>query len=104
MTQYFTNPTVAVAAPSYTIGNGPPTIPNVRQPGTENASLSLFKEFPMNWLREDARLQFRLESFNALNHPQFYGPNTTVASGTFGVISSQRNSPRELQLALKLYF
>jgi Carboxypeptidase regulatory-like domain len=104
MKNYFANPQVATAAPSYTLGTAPPTIPNVRQPGTRNASLSLFKEFPLTSWREEARLQFRLESFNALNHPQFFGPNTTVASGVFGVISSQRNSPREVQLALKLYW
>jgi hypothetical protein len=55
-------------------------------------------------LREGAKLQFRIEAFNALNHPQFSGPNTQVNGGNFGVINSQLNSPREVQLALKLYW
>jgi len=76
----------------------------VRQPGTNNADLSVFKEFPLSGLREGAHLQFRVESYNVFNHPQFFGPNTTVASGSFGLITSQRNTPREVQLALKLYW
>jgi len=37
-----------------------------------------------------------------LNHPIFSGPNTSVNGASFGIISSQANSPRNLQLALKL--
>jgi hypothetical protein len=55
-------------------------------------------------MREGSRAEFRLESFNALNHPQFCGPNTTVNGGSFGQITCQANSPREVQLALKLYW
>ena len=35
---------------------------------------------------------------------QFRGPNVQVNGGNFGVITDQLNSPREVQLALKLYF
>jgi hypothetical protein len=55
-------------------------------------------------VREGARLQFRIEAFNALNHPRFNWPNTVVNGGNFGVITSTANSPREVQLALKLYW
>jgi len=34
--------------------------------------------------RESTLLEFRAEAFNALNHPQFAGPNTTVGSAAFG--------------------
>ena len=63
--------------------------------------MSLFKDFK---LHEKLSLEFRAESFNLLNTPQFGGPNTSVTAGTFGVISSQANSPRQNQLALKLIF
>ena len=33
------------------------------------------------------RLQFRLESFNALNHTQFDGVSTNIASTNFGVVT-----------------
>ncbi len=101
---YFTNPEVAVTPPPFTIGTAPSSLPNVRAPGTRNGSLSLFKEIALSKVREGMRAEFRLESFNALNHPQFAAPNAQVNSGNFGVVSSQANSPREVQLALKFYW
>ena len=92
-----------VPAP-FTVGNAPRSLGTCRQPGQNNATLSAFKEFMLPMIREGAKLQFRFEAFNALNHPQFNGPNTTFNSGNFGVITSTANSPREVQLALKLYF
>lgn len=105
-TSYFANPGVLVPADNFTFGNGPRTITSVRQPGTRTASLSIFKEFPLAKVREGMRLEFRAESFNTFNHPQFAGPNSAVSAGStdFGVISSTISSARELQLALKLYF
>lgn len=79
-------------------------LPNIRRPGTNNASLSLFKQISLNKLREGAKIEFRAEAFNALNHPQFCGPDTAVGSGNFGIITDQCNGPREAQLALKLYW
>jgi hypothetical protein len=104
LTNYFSNPEVAVVPPPFTVGNAPRSVGSCRQPGQKNATLSLFKEFSLSTLREGARLQFRIEAFNALNHPQFSGPNTQVNGGNFGVITSTANSPREVQLALKLYW
>jgi len=102
--QYFANPEVAVMPDPYTIGNAPKVLPNLRMPGTRTGALSLFKEFSLASLREGARLEFRTEAFNALNHPQFKGPNATVNTDNFGKITSQANSPRQVQLALKLYW
>lgn len=102
--QYFANPDVAVAPPAYTIGNAPKVMPNLRMPGTNLAELSLFKEFSLAAMREGARLEYRVEAFNALNHPQFSGPNSTVGSGNFGKITTQANSPRQVQMALKFYW
>ena len=104
LTNYFSNPDVATVPAPFTLGTAPRAVGTCRQPGQKNATLSLFKEFSLSRLREGARLQFRLEAFNALNHPQFSGPNVQVNGGNFGVIDSQANSPREVQLALKLYF
>jgi len=102
--QYFANPGVAIAPPAYAIGNAPKVLPNLRLPGTRTAAMSLFKEFSLTALREGSRLQFRAEAYNVFNHPQFGGLNATVGSGDFGKLSSQVNSPRQLQLALKLYW
>jgi hypothetical protein len=101
---YFSNPDVAVAPAPFTIGNAPRSYGGCRTPGQNTATLSLFKEFSLAWMREGAKLQFRLEAFNALNHPWFAAPDTTVNGGNFGVITSTANSPREVQLALKMYW
>jgi hypothetical protein len=95
---------VAVVPPDYTLGTAPRELDSPRVPGTSTSALSLFKEINMTKVREGARAELRLESFNALNHPQFGGPNTTVNGGSFGLMTWQANSPREVQIALKLYW
>jgi hypothetical protein len=55
-------------------------------------------------LREGSLLEFRAEAFNALNHPQFNPPNLVVGASQFGKVTAQANSPRQVQLGLKLYF
>jgi hypothetical protein len=104
MDKYFANPEDAVVPPEYTVGTAPRMLPNVRVPGTNTAALSLFKEISLSKIREGTRLEFRAETFNAFNHPQFCGPDTTVNTDNFGQVTSQCNSPREVQLALKFYF
>jgi hypothetical protein len=102
---YFANGNEVLSVPpNWTIGNASRMEPNVRMPGTKNTALSLFKEFSLNKLREGSRVEFRVESFNALNHPQFGNIATTFNSGGFGNVQSQVNTPREVQMALKFYF
>jgi len=85
--------------PAFSFGNTQPTSPDLRSPGVRNWDLSIFKEFqPL----EKATLQFRAEAFNAFNTVRFGSPNTTVTSNQFGQISTQANSPRQLQFGLKL--
>jgi hypothetical protein len=58
----------------------------------------MFKDFnPV----ERVRIQFRAEFLNAFNTPRFGGPNTTVTSSSFGIITGQANSPRQTQFGLK---
>jgi hypothetical protein len=86
---------------SYTFGDVTRTLPNIRAPGLENLDFSLFKNF---LITERVRLEFRAETFNAFNTVQFGGPNGSVTSTSFGVITSQANAPRQNQLALKIVF
>jgi len=115
VTQYF-NP-AAFSAPAYgTVGNvGRDSLIG---PGYADWDLSLLKSTP---LTEHARLQFRAEFFNILNHTNLQLPNevvystgptqgtaanqTTVATlGSPGVISATANTSRQIQLAAKIVF
>ena len=75
----------------------------IRMPGVANWDLSLLKSFT---LPEKVSLQFRFESFNAFNHPEFGLPNQSVTSGTFGTISTLNtyHPAREDQVGLRLTF
>jgi hypothetical protein len=102
--QYFANPEVVTQPAPFTLGNAPRTIGSVRSPGVNTANLSLFKGFNLGSIREDARMEVRAEAFNAFNHPQFCGPNTTLGDSRFGQVRSTCAAPREVQLALKVYW
>jgi len=100
LTRYFNTGVFSQPSP-FTFGNTGRTLPDVRGPGVNNLDYSIFKDFkPL----EKMTIQFRAEAFNLLNKPQFGFPNSSLSSGQFGVISSQANSPRQLQLALKVLF
>lgn len=89
--------------PPFSFGNTTPYSPDLRSPGVRNWDLSVFKEFRLpRW--EQGTLQFRAEAFNAFNTVRFGSPDTSVTSRNFGVISTQANSPRQLQFGLKLLF
>jgi len=98
--QWF-NPAAFAQPASFTFGNLARTIGNVRSDWTRNLDFSLFKNFQ---IKERFQLQFRAEAFNITNTPIFNRPNTTFGSSAFGVVSSQSNVPRQIQLALKLMF
>ncbi|MEO8593726.1 MAG: carboxypeptidase regulatory-like domain-containing protein [Candidatus Solibacter sp.] len=89
---------------SYTFGGESRTDPVLRGNGTNNIDMAVTKRTSIT---ERVNMEFRLEAFNATNRVKFSNPNTaatTAANGTFGVISSQANSPRLLQMALRLRF
>jgi len=97
---YFNTSVFSQPAP-FTFGNTGRTLPNVRAPGLHNLDFSLFKSFRVT---ERLRAELRGEAFNLLNQVVFSAPNTVLTSGQFGVISNQSNTPREIQVALKLVF
>jgi hypothetical protein len=66
---------------------------------TKNFDLSIFREFPAV---ERVRVQFRAEFLNAFNTPRFGNPATGVTGNTLGRITSQANTPRQVQFGLKL--
>jgi hypothetical protein len=86
---------------AFTFGNMGPRHPDIRNDGLYNWDLSVFKNFRV---REGLQVQFRAEALNAFNTPSFSGPNTSVTSSSFGIISSQANAPRQIQFGLKVLF
>ncbi len=70
----------------------------LRAPGISNWDLAVFKNFA---IREEVRLQLRLESFNAFNHTQFNVPNRDVNSPQYGQITGARPG-RINQVGMKL--
>ncbi len=89
------------------IGNAPKYA--IRGPGTNNWDISIFKNFRLG--HEARRLQFRWEMYNAFNHTQFSGVDTTgrfdangnQVNGRFGEYTSAQLA-RRMQLGLKFYF
>jgi hypothetical protein len=72
-------------------------------PGIENFDLALIKRVRFAQTRS---LELRIEAFNVLNHPQFYGAGAVdgnIASSTFGQIETAA-TPRFIQLAAKFSF
>jgi len=71
---------------------------SARGPNQDRWDFSLIKNFRIN---ERATTQFRAETFNALNHPNLYDPNTDPTSASWGTITGQ-DTPRSWQLSLKI--
>lgn len=68
-----------------------------------NLDLSLFRTFHVG-LRESTYFEFRAESFNLFNRVMFNVPNSSLGGTNFGAVTSQYNTPRQLQMALKFYY
>ena len=85
----------------FTLGNLAPRVHTVRSPGMNNVNITFSKDFAIT---EQVRAQFRASAYNALNHPVFGGPNTTVGNASFGRISSQANLSRQIEFGLRLIF
>ena len=78
--------------------------PKFRQFWNKSENISLTKGFHLG---EKAKVDFRAEAFNVFNRVRFGTGNLQLQSSTFGRLTSSGdllNSPRQLQLALKLSF
>ncbi len=73
----------------------------LRGPSIGNVDLSAAKKFLFS---ETRRLEFRAEFFNALNHPQFSLPGSTIGVGGVGTITATQRANRQIQFALRFAF
>ncbi len=73
-------------------------------PPQRNLDVSLFKNFDIT---ERMKLQFRAETFNITNTPNFRLPNNDISTGAAGVINLTNApflTPRAMQFALRLSY
>ncbi len=91
----------AFAQPVGALGNAPRINGDVRRFWNANENLSIARSIKAT---SALSLDVRVEAFNVFNRVVFSAPNTNFSSNSFGVISGQDNSPRRMQLGLKLYW
>ncbi len=96
--QHWFNTAAFQVAPEFTLGNSP-RFP-LHGPGLNNWDMALQRNV---MLRENLKLQFRGEFYNAWNHAQFSNPNGNVTSPSFGAISGS-NAGRVTELVMRLFF
>jgi hypothetical protein len=84
-----------------TLGYGNVGVGTLDAPAQKTWDFAVFKVFR---IKERHQLQFRCESFNFLNSPQFSAPDRTLGDATFGQITTTVANNRELQFGLKYVF
>ncbi len=96
-----------VTLTAFGIRNVPTTLDSLRNQPYSVANLSLTKNFNMG---ETRRFQIRAEALNAFNHPYFgagmgLNPGTAASpNNAFGLVTTQRNNPRDIQFGAKFIF
>ena len=65
-----------------------------------NENLSVGKSIKGRGLDMD----LRIEAFNLFNRVLWGAPNSDFSSTNFGLINTQGNSPRQMQIGLKFYW
>ena len=100
------NPAAFVAPPTiYSLGNVPQRMSQLRERALRNVDLSIAKNFG----GEHFQAWLRGEFLNAFNYAQytlspFSSFQLCVTCGDFGDLNSTENTPRTIQLSLKLVF
>jgi len=88
--------------PNFTARRLPFMWNDLRVPNMNNWDIAILKKTRV--FKERVNLQFRTELNNAFNRVWFGSPDVNPASANYGRIVSPQNSPRDIQLALKLTF
>ncbi len=87
-------------------------------PGFYSFDLSLARAFHLPWLGESGQLRIRADAYNVLNHANLGNPDAQLGDAAFGVatygrqgfpsgfpaVSPLNETPREIQLSVKIQF
>jgi hypothetical protein len=79
----------------------PSTLPDVRTHQLHLMDLGLSKNFQTG---HGTTLQVRFEMINALNYTVLWAPDQNPRNSTFGLITTDRNNPRDLQIGFRFTF
>lgn len=79
----------------------PTRFANLRQDSVKQVDFSVIKGFRIT---EQLKMTYRCEFFNSTNRAIFNAPDLSPTSSTFGRILGQANTPRRIQMALRLVF
>jgi hypothetical protein len=91
----------AFVQPVGELGNAPRINGDVRRSWNQTENLSIAKTVRFS---QKLSADIRVEAFNLFNRVIWGAPNTDFSSTSFGLITTQGNSPRQLQLGLKLHW
>jgi hypothetical protein len=89
----------AFSAPVGTLGNAPRRNGSVRRPWNLSENISLAKTITMT---NRLRLDVRIEAFNLFDRVICGEPNLDFNNNNFGLVTTTTNSPRQMQLGLKM--
>ena len=86
-----------------------PLLGNLGDSGRNQLRLASFVDMDLGVykdtrVKENVTLQFRWETYNLLNHPNFSGFVNTLTAPNFGTYTSTANGPRTMQFGLKVLF
>jgi hypothetical protein len=91
----------AFVQPVGELGDAPRSNGDVRRPWNRTENLSLAKTIAIS---NGVRVDVRMEAFNLFNRVVWGAPEQNFNSANFGLITSQANAPRQMQLGVKLYW
>ena len=94
------NPAAFAQPAAYTFGDAPRFLSNLRAPKFFDYDMGISKFWGLGEVR---KLQFRVEMFNAFNHPAFFEPDTNLGDSNFGTITSAYPA-RSVQFGGKFYW
>jgi hypothetical protein len=82
-------------------GNATRNNPKLRSPWILGESIAVARNIA---IKERVKFDLRMEAFNVLNRVRWGGPQGNISAANFGKVTTQGNTPRRMQLALRLTF
>ena len=92
------NPDAFIAAPAYTFGDAPRTLPDLRTPGQRNVDLSVQKTQRVS----GANLSVRADVLNLFDNPLFTTLQSQLGTPTFGQLTAVGGYARSVQFQIRV--